>query len=216
MTINQENFRLRIVNDDAPENPFLAWDCEPEVAWDFESIENTDGIVKDILNKLTISKVKYHQKKLAEILDIEFSDDADLGEKHYEIEYEISRTNLENLSKVCDLLKIPNLYYGSRGYCQGDYADVLIVCTDKFYETTGAKKSPKANEKTLNAAKSLFDAWAWGDVYGFIIEEVDEDGKWDHIDSCGGFYGTDHKESGLYDYIDEEYSFLIANEDLYL
>ena len=216
MPINQENFRLRIVNDDTAENPFLAWDCEPEVAWDFKSIENTNGIVKDILNTLTLSKVKYHQKKLAEILDIGFSDDADLSEKHYEIGYEISHTTLENLSKVCDLLKIPNLYYGSRGSSQGDYADVLIVCTDKFYATTGAKNSPKANERTLNAAKSLFNAWAWGDVYGFIIEEVDEDGKWNHIDSCYGFYGTDHKESGLYDYIDEEYSFLIANEDLYL
>lgn len=213
MTMNQENFRLRIVNDESPENPFLAWDCEPEVAWNFEQHnQNVENITNDIFYTITTSKVKYHQKKLAEILDIEFEDDYTLNDKQNIIEDEIWSASLEQLSKVCDLLKIPNLYYVSRGYSQGDYADVLIVCTNKFYETTGAKNTPKANTKTLECAKKLFNAWAWGDVYGFVIEEKNEDDEWEHVDSCYGFYGTDHNENGLYEHIDEEYSFLIGKE----
>lgn len=62
----------------------------------------------------------------------------------------------------------------------------------------------------------MFDAWTWGDVYGFILEEKKEFTKvykcgsegrgfeWEQIDSCFGFFG-DHKTSGILEEIPQEF-----------
>ncbi len=50
-------------------------------------------------------------------------------------------------------------------------------------------------EKALKAAQSLVETWndyLSGNVYGYIAYEQDKE-----IDSVWGFYGDDHKESGL-------------------
>ena len=47
--------------------------------------------------------------------------------------------------------------------------------------------------KWADQACSLFNQWENGEVYHYSID--DEDGEL--IDSCGGFFGYDHEESGL-------------------
>ena len=36
------------------------------------------------------------------------------------------------------------------------------------------------------------NAWARGDVYGWIVTRVDADGREDDVDSVWGYYGTDY------------------------
>lgn len=54
-------------------------------------------------------------------------------------------------------------------------------------------------ERILRGEVETLDQYIRGDVYGFIVE--DEEGN--HIDSCYGFYGSDIKENGMMDYLDE-------------
>lgn len=45
----------------------------------------------------------------------------------------------------------------------------------------------------------LYDQYLRGDVYGFVIENANQC----HIDSCGGFFGTDWNGNGMKDHIPE-------------
>lgn len=215
--------RLRILHDSNAENPFLAWDVEPHLVYEFQrdSIQgNVNEVTTFIESKLTQGMLKRYSKKLAIILDV--PQDCNFDERCYEISYEIQRANVKQLSEVCELLKINHKYYTSKGYSQGNYSDVLIICTDKFYQTTGANKENE--NRMLESASKLFDAWAWGDVFRFILEknvtfqEVYEDGtvkdseEWQEVDSCGGFYGTDPKTNGILDHLPNELHYLLDNE----
>lgn len=58
--------------------------------------------------------------------------------------------------------------------------------------------------EVLRGTIDLYGAWAWGDCYGYIIERVhlDDDGDVDdelteELESCWGYYGSDHGDSGL-------------------
>lgn len=65
-------------------------------------------------------------------------------------------------------------------------------------------------EKILEVEVEMYTQYVEGNVYGFEI--VDEDDN--HIDSCYGFYGSDHKESGMLDYINHELLGLSSLEEL--
>ena len=74
----------------------------------------------------------------------------------------------------------------------------LIVATpQKIRECYGIKNVTKRRRaqavESLNSQVKEYDDYLTGNVYGFDI--VDESG--DVIDSCCGFYGYDHKKSGL-------------------
>jgi hypothetical protein len=136
------------------------------------------------------------------------------------------------LVEIYDILGIPALTAETRGYCQGDWARMLAVAVPeaqvKFGRTIEdvreeAKQRLAAGDvlhdvtenvvdeqakaiwrKSLQAAVDLYGAWAWGDCYGYVIEQptLVEDGEtaeWEEIEagSCWGYYGSDHAESGL-------------------
>jgi hypothetical protein len=61
--------------------------------------------------------------------------------------------------------------------------------------------------KCLQSELNTYDQWLRGETYGFCI--VDEDG--DVIESCWGFYGSDHVESGLADCAGLENFVLVSN-----
>lgn len=221
-TLNNE-YRLRIVHDSDAENPFTSWDCEPHLVYEYgrESINgNKDEVITFIESKLTQGMLKRYSKKLASILDV--SEDCNFDDRCSEISYELQRANVKQLSQVCEVLKINHKYYTSTGYSQGDYSDVLIICTDKFYETTGANKENE--NEILESASKLFDAWAWGDTFGFILEKnvnfkkVYEDGtsedseEWQQLDSCWGFYGSDFKTNGISEHLPNELHYLLDND----
>jgi hypothetical protein len=88
----------------------------------------------------------------------------------------------------------PALDTSATGYCQGDYADVGVFHLPKWCEYVGAPAKPgKAATKDMQGSAKVWAAWAYGDVYGYVIE--DDDGN--DLDSCFGFYGSDPEWSGL-------------------
>lgn len=99
------------------------------------------------------------------------------------------------------LIDIPAYTKQVTGYCQGDWAEVLVVAPPEAAEKFGYEGGP--GDADLEATANLYGWWAFGDVYGYVIEkpiEVDEDGdvtEWEEIASCWGYYGPDHDESGL-------------------
>jgi len=119
-------------------------------------------------------------------------------------------------AELYELLGIPCLSATSTGYHQGDYAYVLVVATPEAHKEFGCDYTPLTGvqdahvaawwEKRLQGTVDLYSAWAWGDVYGYVIEHAvyDEDGEiedWVEVEhgSCWGYYGSDHAESGLED-----------------
>lgn len=104
----------------------------------------------------------------------------------------------------------------STGYSQGDWANGLSVATPAWAEKVGAPADTHAAQ--CKAAGKLWGAWAWGDCYGYVIaapgaaqvrawnetgtgfdlEDVPIDELTD-LDSCWGYYGSEHAESGLED-----------------
>lgn len=83
----------------------------------------------------------------------------------------------------------------SNGYSQGDSVLLLAVATPEWRKKAGA---PDDCADQCKAACELYAAWAWGDVYG-IMEITDPDGDELEHGSVWGFYGSDHKKSGLLD-----------------
>lgn len=231
--------RIRIIHDKYPQNPFTDWDCEPPVMYSggrhIEADFSDGGIARFIADKPTDGFIIRHQKEIAEILDIDLNYFKEYGfDKRNKIDEIYSEIigckDIAQLAALCDLLKIPFISYTSRGYSQGDWADVLIVLTDEFFERTGCDR--KNSESILKGTRELFDAWVWGDVYGFITEEckvykkvlasefdagnfedVEEEEEWEEIDSCWGFYGTNWLENGMLDHAGKEFEEQLKNYD---
>lgn len=100
--------------------------------------------------------------------------------------------------------------------CRWDSGQIgfILVSKKKALEEFGGKivtaKLKQKLQRILEGEVETYTQYVEGDVYGFQI--VDEDDN--HIDSCYGFYGSDHKESGMLDYIDHELLGLSSREEL--
>lgn len=60
----------------------------------------------------------------------------------------------------------------------------------------------QANEQLdtyVRAVLEDYSHWASGNTYWFRIERLNDDGDYDELDSCGGYYGWDHMKEGLTD-----------------
>lgn len=104
----------------------------------------------------------------------------------------------EAMESLYGLLRWPCLRTTSRGYSQGDYAELFLAWNPQFAASIGramprSAKQAAAIVAELESAAKLWGAWAWGDVYGYVIES--ESG--DVLDSVWGYYGSDFAESGL-------------------
>lgn len=125
------------------------------------------------------------------------------------------------LYAMCDIVAVSKTV---TGHSQGDWAEVLVIATPEALERFGRVDTP-VTEEELEAAADLYGAWAWGDVYGYIVEKLvdmacpddgnllasdgvcgfcgnqpdDHEPEWEEVEdvSCWGFYGTDFDESGL-------------------
>ena len=60
----------------------------------------------------------------------------------------------------------------------------------------------------LKSQADLFGAYAFGDVFGFVIE-AEPDGE--TLDSCWGYYGSDFDESGLAEAAQELANHILAS-----
>lgn len=89
--------------------------------------------------------------------------------------------------------------------CPWDSGQVgyIAVEIEKVKQEYGWKKmSPKRVKKIedyLRAEVKTYDDYLTGSVYGYATAYVDENGKMldDYFDSCWGYYGYNHEESGL-------------------
>lgn len=196
-TENYKGINIEITHDYDAENPFEAWDCNLPLMnnsgrGDFQDYSKGD-INEYLAEILTDGQIIRHQNKIAAAFEIDL-EELERDYKIDEVRYEIRRSeDFEALEVICTLSKTPFLNTNSRGYSQGDYADIFMCYTSNFEETTGCKIS-QIDENFLQSTADLFGSWAWGDVYSFTIEDP-EDGE--HIGSCSGFYGNNHNESGL-------------------
>lgn len=231
--------RIEIWYDTNAENPFEAWDCEPELLY-YTSGGTTDcskgRIRQEVVDKMTDNMLRKHKSAICKILYGSLTSVTSKGSELYdEIRDDVSNASTKDLGSICDILKIPCIHYTSKGYSQSDWAHVLLVCTDKFFEDSGCDK--KNSEEILKGASDLFDAWAWGDVFGFTEYEATEYVKltredfnsigsknldeievedfleWESVDSCGGFYGRDFKTNGMLDNVSKELHDDVINHD---
>lgn len=221
--------KIKIWRDDCPMNPFTEWDCEPPLMFESGRSNKTDysdgDIKRFIIDKPTDNQIIRHQAELADILslDLQYYKDYNFtkSEKASDIRYNIGDLSVEELAKICTLFKIPHYQYTSKGYSQGDWADVLIVLTDEFFERTGCDR--KNSDSILDGTANLFNAYMWGDVFGYTIYEgkevvklsradfeggnydnVEDEIDWEVTDSCVGFYGRNFLTNGILEELEEE------------
>lgn len=205
---------IEIAYDEGVPCPFDDWDCEPPIAVNSDGIteyatkygdvnsvpcptmeqiiENSDQIIALVGSSVFVEAIRAQQ------------DGEDLAESINEYIREMidcSCTNSERLEALCDLYNMigwPALLRTIRGYAQGDWAEVLAVATPEFQKACGNKKGFWDDPEKLRPSIDLFADWAYGNVYGYIINTLDEDGESnnDNVDSCWGFFG-DYDENAL-------------------
>lgn len=217
-------FVIRAVRDDSPDNPWNAWDGQPPlIVYHDRNIEEL-GDVPNPLAGMSDSFIARHWRALCKIFDqapdAAQERKADYG--YFKIadakrelldewldEIKPSRYSghagdyMTALGELCELRGWPSLSTSSHGYSQGDYAELLLIFSPAYAKEIGAawprsaKAKAEARERLKSDAK-LWGAWAWGDVYGFVIESADgTELPGDCLDSCWGFYGDDFAWSGL-------------------
>lgn len=206
------NYTIEIWSDDDRRNPFIEDDGNCPLMYisnhNFKDYSNGE-IFAYLSKKPTDGQIIRYQKQIADIfIDIDLQNMEQLEfsktEKIDEIRYYISKgiTDFNQLAEFCKLFKITYLNTISRGYSQGDYAELFICETPEFYEITGCEK---LTEEMMQDSANLWNAFAWGDVYGYTIKETD--------DSVGGFYGSEHDKSGLLDNAKGDIDYIIAKTE---
>lgn len=232
-------FRIRAVRDECAQNPFDPktgfdnhWPMVVIYDGDRTNYDRHTGTAVDVpLERFTDAQLIHDQHALCKIFDhtpesivecygtIEAKkycrDAVELGDCLQQAHSDLGRSaHLDTCEELYKLLGIPCLRETSRGYSQGDYAELLIVATPEAQEVLRAKPADMSDEdwtkalaEDLQAQADLYGAWAWGDVYGYIVErkvsgrpdEEDDEPEWEEVEdgSCWGYYGTDHDKSGL-------------------
>ena len=205
-----EGWEARIYRDEWPLNPWKDWDCEPPIAvLSYDRLQDDSRIVRDSLVVVSDWKLARHWREIAESLG-ECPKAFESRVKHHAWNYRQSlgdarRDLLGELlfnANPGDAMKaaaacyriagIEALATARHGYCQGDRAELLIVATPEWAKLTGAPRETHARQ--LEAAADLWAAWAYGDVYGYVI--MRPDGEESGV-SGWGFYGNDYEKSGL-------------------
>ncbi len=241
-------FRVRMIQDDSPANPFTDDDGHWPMIVDYQdrghnftTYDKGKGPSLDNpLARFTDGQIIRHQKAiLAALGDTCYNawtgsqwsladdfaghmadycakgdDRADIMRDYFNDQLgNVSEGDrLETLASLYAIIGIQSLCACSNGYSQGDYAELLIVATPEAMDAFGWPKE-KRNDVARVAAdmesqRKLYGQWAWGDCYGYIVEQApadddarDDDDAWQEVDSCWGFYGDDPQENGMDGYI---------------
>lgn len=218
-TETYKGIEIEINYDQFAENPFEAWDgCVPLISESGRFRSNRSDysqgqILEYLRNYLTYNQVKRNQRRIIEMMDKnetdkrfiysyeDFKNDYPLNEYDRtemlkdDLLYSWLDDGMDNLETFCKEFNIKHYRRTSRGYSQGDWADVFMCWTPEFGEVTG-RTYESMTDKDFEDGFNLFTHWAWGDVFTFYIEETG--------DSCGGFYGDDFDNNGLLEMAKEE------------
>lgn len=145
-TINYKGCTIEVHQDTDGLNPFEEWDGNLPLirsySRDYKDYSNGD-INQYLSEVLSNSQIIRHQKKIATAFEMELEDYAEYN-KHEKIDAIrdeiLNNTDFEALETICILSKTPYLNTNSKGYSQGDYADIFTCYTEKFETETGCKK----------------------------------------------------------------------------
>lgn len=215
---------VKIDNDPDAESPWESWDCMTPLAWlsltggGVTAWDSGDGILTP-LDTVPPAWASRHWRALCDILRLDPQDhDSDARENaDYHGGLSDSRLALfqerlqemesfywgpcsdhfDALAAIWKLRGVPALTFQRNGYSQGDSVLGLLVETPEHAARCGydPKKPGHDVGAGLEGAANLFGAWAFGDIYGFTIENS----HGEHVDSCWGFYGSpwgNNPESG--------------------
>lgn len=88
----------------------------------------------------------------------------------------------------------------------------FIYCTKKdAVDKCGSVEQAKEN---MRGEIRTYGQYINGEVFGFVLEEADVCDKghehWEKVDSCWGFYGSDPKENGMMEHMNEEWEPVLA------
>ena len=218
-------YTAEIHTDESPENPFEAWDCEPPIAvlnWQryHAKLNNYGGDelnLETLLALIPAAKWTSRAGKREILAALPFSM-AELVEAvrnagnfkdaiTHELAYDLRPSDwsewveyFDTMQAVAAVAGIPCHLTQSNGYSQGNSALVFVAAPPAWAELVGAPAEGLAEQ--CKAAADLWSAWAWGDVYG-VADILRPDGTEAPEGACWGFYGTDHKQSGLLDHCHE-------------
>jgi len=235
--------RVKIEYDTSPSNPFTDGDCEPPILvysgrYDVteyglslspptltrEQIAENVGAVKSLLDGTQPRSLLRALRTDCDMDSARYSDAVDLVNDALAEKMQTLSTSdqLEFLADVYRCAGIAAVCKSVRGYSQGDYAEVLAVALPEWVKRVGAPAESHARQ--LEHAVQLFGHYAFGDVYGYVIEKAVptivtySDGReprhsveWEHEDSCWGFYGDDPAENGMVDYAGDEFLELLKD-----
>lgn len=236
-------FIVKAIRDEPAESPWEAWDGQPPLIVYYDRSLDEKGDVPNPLADVSDSWIARHWRALCKIFD-QSPDSAREYKLHYGYERiaDAKRDLLDEwlddirpsrysghagdymtaLGELCELRGWPSLSTSSHGYCQGDYAELLLIFSPAYAKAIGAtwprsaKAKAEARERLKSDAK-LWGAWARGDVYGFVIESADgTELPGDCLDSCFGFYGDDFAWSGLAEAAAESLSYIRKERRVYL
>jgi hypothetical protein len=210
-TEDYRGFTIEIFRDEDGGNPWKDMDGNPPIAVYYDR-GITEYATKyghaNELPELTREQMHAHKAEIASLLGFgtlyqaakasmggyrDTAEDAIHEALRNHLEYNRSdRERLEALESLWNMAGVPAVLGTSTGYSQGDYAYVLAVATPEFLKAMGsdAETWSADNFRALRDSIRLYGYWAWGDVYGYVVE--DEDGE--TLDSCWGYYG-DYKSS---------------------
>lgn len=203
-TIEAGRYRIDIYRDEDASNPFEDWDgCVPIMVNGGRDFQSHDYAGASDAFVPTTNQYRRHKKALLAVFGID-PDAVSYGckptpneletELHDAIADAIREHDYDKLEDVARIIGLPCLNTCSTGYCQGDYVDIIAVWPKAWGKENRPKATPNQIAKELQSAVDLFGAWAWGDVYGYVVTDTLTD---DEVGSCWGFYGDDHEASGL-------------------
>lgn len=208
-TVNYRGFSIEIDHDQDASNPWAAGDCEPPIA----VLGDRDWLQSFGLDlsvpELTRDQIKAHAddiktetgaRSLLSLIDdyavyylSNFSNATDAVNAAL-CGYADSLSKSDRLAFLAAAYRwqgIAALCTSRRGYCQGEYIEILSVATAEWSDLVGAPADSHGSQ--LESAADLYGWYAFGDVYGYSIE-TDDGGQ---VGSVWGFYGPDHDKSGL-------------------
>ena len=95
---------------------------------------------------------------------------------------------------------------GQCGYIYCTMKDLENVGWNKEWmeETYPGKSLKEVGLHYLQGEVDVLDQYLTGEVYGFELVKVDEEGEAEIIDSCWGFYGDDILTNGVLDHLDSQ------------
>jgi len=198
-----QGFTVRIFIDEDAQNPFDDWECNPPLAVYAPYNRGIDEYATGYGEVNTPPTLTREQIKANLPAILELCEAPNIRELLREYPYremafvdcvnDAIREGVDNLGDsdrleaLCSLyamVGMPAVLKSVHGSSQGDYAEVLAVATPEFQAECG-NGSDYDWDSSLRASIQLFEDWAFGNVYGYTVE----DAEGNEIDSCWGFFG---------------------------